>query len=74
MRNGESHVFYLDVHVVQVPSKGTSSPSDAISCVSSIGDASGSLKEGDVDHEYFSTDQNVAYPAAGGYYGYYYPG
>lgn len=58
---------------VQVPSKGASSPSDARSCVSSIGDASGSVKEVDVDHEYLSTDQGVPYPA-GGYYGYYYPG
>ncbi|XP_019443670.1 PREDICTED: uncharacterized protein LOC109347971 isoform X1 [Lupinus angustifolius] len=56
-----------------VPSKGANSPSDARSCVSSIGDASGSVKEGDVDHEYLSTDQNVPY-TAGGYYGYYYPG
>lgn len=52
---------------------GGSSPSDARSCVSSIGDASGSFKEGDVDHEFQSTDQNVAY-SAGSYYGYYYPG
>ncbi|KAK7243704.1 hypothetical protein RIF29_38514 [Crotalaria pallida] len=58
-----------------VHSKGASSPSDARSCVSSIGDASGSVKEGDVDHEYLSTDQGgVPYPAPGGYYGYYYPG
>ncbi|XP_027340479.1 YTH domain-containing protein ECT2 isoform X2 [Abrus precatorius] len=56
-----------------VPSKGASSPSDARSCVSSIGDASGSVKEVDVDHEYFTTDQGVPY-TAGGYYGYYYPG
>ncbi|KAK7401584.1 hypothetical protein VNO78_13184 [Psophocarpus tetragonolobus] len=56
-----------------VPSKGASSPSDARSCVSSIGDASGSAKEVDVDHEYLSTDQGVPY-TAGGYYGYYYPG
>lgn len=56
-----------------VPSKGGSSPSDARSCVSSVGDASGSVKEGDVDHEYLSTDQGVPYPG-GGYYGYYYPG
>ncbi|RDX63582.1 YTH domain-containing family protein 2, partial [Mucuna pruriens] len=56
-----------------VPSKGASSPSDARSCVSSIGDASGSVKEVDVDHEYSYTDQGVPYPA-GGYYGYYYPG
>ncbi|KAG4947673.1 hypothetical protein AAZX31_15G247600 [Glycine max] len=56
-----------------VPSKGASSPSDSRSCVSSIGDASGSVKEVDVDHEYLSTDQGVPYPA-GGYYGYYYPG
>lgn len=56
-----------------VASKGASSPSDARSCVSSIGDASGSVKEGDVDHEYLSIDQSVPYPA-GGYYGYYYPG
>ncbi|KAJ1400488.1 YTH domain [Sesbania bispinosa] len=56
-----------------VPSKGASSPSDARSCVSSIGDVGGSVKEGDMDHEYLSTDQNVPYPA-GGYYGYYYPG
>ncbi|KAK7334878.1 hypothetical protein VNO80_26644 [Phaseolus coccineus] len=56
-----------------VPSKGASSPSDARSCVSSIGDASGSVKDVDVDHEYLSTDQGVPYPA-GGYYGYYYPG
>lgn len=52
---------------------GGSSPSDARSCVSSIGDASGSFKEGDVDHEFQSTDQNAAY-SAGSYYGYYYPG
>ncbi|MCH91143.1 YTH domain family protein, partial [Trifolium medium] len=50
-----------------------SPPSDARSCVSSLGDASGSFKEGDVDHEYQFTDQNVPY-AAGSYYGYYYPG
>ncbi|KAL9321962.1 hypothetical protein ACSQ67_010015 [Phaseolus vulgaris] len=56
-----------------VPSKGASSPSDARSCVSSIGDASGSVKDVDVDHEYLSTDQGAPYPA-GGYYGYYYPG
>ncbi|XP_014501649.1 uncharacterized protein LOC106762318 isoform X1 [Vigna radiata var. radiata] len=56
-----------------VPSKGASSPSDARSCVSSIGDASGSVKDVDVDHEYLSTDQGVPY-SAGGYYGYYYPG
>ncbi|BAT93109.1 hypothetical protein VIGAN_07201100 [Vigna angularis var. angularis] len=56
-----------------VPSKGASSPSDARSCVSSIGDASGSVKDVDVDHEYLSTDQGGPYPA-GGYYGYYYPG
>ncbi|CAL0326352.1 unnamed protein product [Lupinus luteus] len=56
-----------------VPSKGANSPSDARSCVSSIGDASCSVKEGDVDHEYLSTDQSVPY-TAGGYYGYYYPG
>ncbi|CAL0335127.1 unnamed protein product [Lupinus luteus] len=56
-----------------VPTKGASSPSDARSCVSSIGDASGSVKEGDVDHEYLSTDQSVPY-IAGSYYGYYYPG
>ncbi|XP_045799637.1 YTH domain-containing protein ECT4-like isoform X1 [Trifolium pratense] len=58
-----------------VPSKGggSSPPSEARSCVSSLGDASGSFKEGDVDHEYQFTDQNVPY-AAGSYYGYYYPG
>lgn len=56
-----------------VPSKGASSPSDARSCVSSIGDASGSAKEVDVDHDYLSTDQGFSYPA-GGYYSYYYPG
>ncbi|KAL1300133.1 hypothetical protein HN51_044818 [Arachis hypogaea] len=56
-----------------VPSKGGSSPSDARSCVSSVGDASGSGKEGDVDHEYLAMDQSVPFPG-GGYYGYYYPG
>lgn len=69
------HVFLLFIWMmfVQVPSKGASSPSDARSCVSSIGDASGSVKDVDVDHEYLSTDQGAPYPA-GGYYGYYYPG
>ncbi|CAI8587447.1 unnamed protein product [Vicia faba] len=54
---------------IMVSSKGGgSSPSDARSCVSSIGDASGSVKEGELDHEYQSMDPNVPY------YGYYYPG
>ncbi|WJX10936.1 hypothetical protein P8452_01605 [Trifolium repens] len=55
-----------------VPSKGggSSPPSDARSCVSSLRDVSGSFKEGDVDHEYQFTDQNVPYAAAAGsYYG-----
>ncbi|XP_058722840.1 YTH domain-containing protein ECT2-like isoform X1 [Vicia villosa] len=47
---------------------GGSSPSDARSCVSSLGDASGSVKEGELDHDYQSMDPNVPY------YGYYYPG
>lgn len=67
-------IFGFVVCYVKVSSKGGgSSPSDARSCVSSIGDASGSFKEGDVDHEFQSADQNVAY-SAGSYYGYYYPG
>ncbi|CAK7326021.1 unnamed protein product [Dovyalis caffra] len=55
-----------------VPSKD-GSPSDATSCVSSAGDAAGSVKEGDVDHDSLTTDQALLYPA-GSYYGYYYPG
>ncbi|KAK4839343.1 hypothetical protein QYF36_021214 [Acer negundo] len=50
------------------------SPSDATSCVSSAGDAAGSVKESDdVDHESASTDQASTYSAAPSF-GYYYPG
>lgn len=43
------------------------SPSEATSCISSAGDAAGSVKEGEVDQETYP------YPATN-YYGYYYPG
>ena len=59
--------------VAQVPSKGGSSPSDATSFISSAGETFGSVKEGNVDHDYLTTDQGVSNPA-GGFYGYYYPG
>ncbi|KAJ4705734.1 YTH domain [Melia azedarach] len=56
----------------KVPSK-EESPSDATSCISSAGDAIGSLKESDMDHESLATDQGATYQA-GAYYGYCYPG
>ncbi|KAJ6899989.1 hypothetical protein NC652_026205 [Populus alba x Populus x berolinensis] len=57
-----------------VPSKD-GSPSDATSCISSAGDATGSVKEDDVlDHDSLTTDQALPYPAENYYYGYYYPG
>ncbi|KAI4323304.1 hypothetical protein L6164_022919 [Bauhinia variegata] len=56
-----------------VPPKGPSSPSDATSCISSAGDAPGSVKESDADHEFLTADPGASYPA-GGFYGYYYPG
>ncbi|KAF8412606.1 hypothetical protein HHK36_000575 [Tetracentron sinense] len=49
------------------------SPSDATSCISSSGDATGSVKESDVDHESLMAEQGMYYPASS-YYGYYYPG
>ncbi|KAJ6718200.1 hypothetical protein OIU79_006174 [Salix purpurea] len=59
-----------------VPSKDRSpSPSDATSCISSAGDATGSVKEDDVsDHDPLATDQALPYPAGNYYHGYYYPG
>ncbi|KAK2654484.1 hypothetical protein Ddye_014340 [Dipteronia dyeriana] len=54
--------------------EGTPSASDATSCVSSAGDAAGSVKESDdVDLESASTDQASTYSAAPSF-GYYYPG
>ncbi|XP_061986503.1 YTH domain-containing protein ECT1-like isoform X1 [Populus nigra] len=51
------------------------SPSDATSCISSAGDATGSVKEGgDMDHESMTTDQAFMMYPAGSYYGYYHPG
>lgn len=55
------------------PSKDTSAQSDATSCISSVGDATGSVKGSEVDHDSLNTDQGVSY-SNGGYYGYYYPG
>ncbi|XP_031489874.1 YTH domain-containing protein ECT4 isoform X2 [Nymphaea colorata] len=46
---------------------------DAISCLSSSGDATSSIKGSDVDQESVSTEQCMYYPASN-YYGYYYPG
>ncbi|KAK4285607.1 hypothetical protein QN277_002283 [Acacia crassicarpa] len=55
-----------------VPSKGASSPSDATSCISSVGEAP-STGKAELDPQHLVTDQGVQYPASG-YYGYYYPG
>ncbi|XP_011014396.1 PREDICTED: uncharacterized protein LOC105118188 isoform X3 [Populus euphratica] len=50
------------------------SPSDATSCISSAGDATGSVKEDDVlDHDSLTTDRALPYPAENYFYGYYYP-
>ncbi|KAJ6350494.1 hypothetical protein OIU78_006626 [Salix suchowensis] len=50
------------------------SPSDSTSCISSAGDATGSVKEGgDMDHESMPDQAWMMYPA-GSYYGYSYPG
>ncbi|KAK9152566.1 hypothetical protein Sjap_000046 [Stephania japonica] len=49
------------------------SPSEVRSCISSSGDATGSLKENDVDQESMVADQSMYYPF-NAYYGYYYPG
>ncbi|KAI3919668.1 hypothetical protein MKW92_015073 [Papaver armeniacum] len=56
----------------RAPPKDRSS-SDARSCISSSGDATSSLKEGDVDHESLVAEQGFYYPA-NSYYGYCYPG
>ncbi|OVA01376.1 YTH domain [Macleaya cordata] len=47
--------------------------SDATSCISSSGDATSSLKEGDIDQESLMAEQGFYYPASS-YYGYCYPG
>lgn len=49
------------------------SPSDATSCISSLGDMTGSAKESDVDQESLMADQGFYYPGSN-YCGYYYPG
>ncbi|KAL5997621.1 YTH domain-containing protein [Asimina triloba] len=46
--------------------------SDAISCISSSGDAACIVKESDIDQESLMADQGIYY-APTGYYGYYYP-
>lgn len=55
------------------PSKETSPQSDATSCISSAGDALGSVKGSEVDQDSLTTDQGMSYSTSG-YYGYYYPG
>lgn len=55
------------------PSKDTSTQSDATSCISSAGDATGSIKGSEVEHDSLTTDQGLYYSSSG-YYGYYYPG
>ncbi|XP_058101045.1 YTH domain-containing protein ECT4-like isoform X2 [Magnolia sinica] len=59
-------------HPTMVASKD-GSPSDATSCISSSGDATGSVKESEVDHESLMAEQGVYYSPSS-YYGYYYPG
>lgn len=49
------------------------SPSDATSCVSSLGDATSSVKESDVDQESFWTEQGIYYVGSN-YPGYHYQG
>ncbi|XP_062158468.1 YTH domain-containing protein ECT2 isoform X2 [Alnus glutinosa] len=55
------------------PSKDTSPQSDATSCISSAGDAMGSVKGSEVDQDSLTTDHGMSYSTSG-YYGYYYPG
>ncbi|XP_040996711.1 YTH domain-containing protein ECT4 isoform X2 [Juglans microcarpa x Juglans regia] len=55
------------------PSKDTTPQSDATSCISSVGDATGSIKGSEVDHDSLAMDQGMSYSSSG-YYGYYYPG
>lgn len=47
--------------------------SDAMSCISSAGDATSSIKGSEVDHDSLTTDQGGSYSTSS-YYGYYYPG
>ena len=49
------------------------SPSDATSCISSLGDATSSVKESDVDQESFWTEQGIYYVGSN-YPGYHYQG
>lgn len=49
------------------------SPSDATSCISSLGDATSSVKESDVDQESFWTEQGIYYVRSN-YPGYHYQG
>nr|XP_023925899.1 uncharacterized protein LOC112037317 isoform X2 [Quercus suber]POE93877.1 isoform 2 of yth domain-containing family protein 2 [Quercus suber] len=55
------------------PSKDTGHQSDAMSCISSAGDATSSIKGSEVDHDSLTTDQGGSYSTSS-YYGYYYPG
>ncbi|KAF5468788.1 hypothetical protein F2P56_012912 [Juglans regia] len=55
------------------PLKDTTPQSDATSCISSVGDATGSVKGSEVDHDSLAMDQGMSYSSSG-YYGYYYPG
>lgn len=49
------------------------SPLDATSSISAAGDAIGSARESDLDHDSVATDQNLSYQT-GAHYGYYYSG
>ncbi|KAG6675317.1 hypothetical protein I3842_15G095400 [Carya illinoinensis] len=56
-----------------VPLKDTTPQSDATSCISSVGDATSSIKGSEVDHDSLAMDLGMSYSSSG-YYGYYYPG
>ncbi|KAL5979355.1 YTH domain-containing protein [Asimina triloba] len=62
-----------DVSHPSTASSKEGNTSDAISCISSLGDAASSVKESDVDQESSMADPGTYY-APTGYYGYYYPG
>lgn len=46
---------------------------DATSCISSVGDTTGSIKGSEVDHDSLATYQGMPYSTSA-YYGHYYPG
>lgn len=58
----------------QIPSSvKEGSPLDAASCISAAGDAVGSVREGNLDHDSVAPEQHLSYQT-GAHYGYYYPG